>query len=695
MEVVVGKYAGFCQGVSRALAVVHKEMAAGRQICTYGAVCNNKHVTRNLEQKGVRIIDDISEANASETVLIRSHGAPPGVYAALEARGIPYIDCTCGDVRKIHRLVEAYVRQGYTIIIAGDEHHPEVVGIKGYAKNSALMAPTPEAAAALPLAASEKAALVVQTTFLQEKFDKIVKVLYNQNPNIVIHNTICQATVNRQKEAETLSKTVDAMLVIGDPSSSNTNKLYEICQKNCKKTFFIETFADLQLKLLQSSGKIGIVAGASTPPDIIKEASLAMSEMGNAGLAQGNQTFEEMLNESFVTLKSGDIITGSVIQASNGEVSVNLGYKSDGLIPKGEFSDDPDVDPANLLQPGDEIEVFVVRVNDGDGNVLLSKKKIDTKRSYDTVEAAFNEKTPVTGRVAEVVKGGLIVSVGGVRVFVPSSQVSTRYVEDLSQFLGQTFDIEIIEFDKSKRRIVGSRKALAAKEQEEKKEQVFARIAVGEDIDGTVSRISNFGAFVDLGGVDGLIHISELSWGRVKRVSDVLKEGDAVTVRVLEANKEKGRISLSLKGIAPNPWDNIDEKYAAGQIVQGKVVRMAPFGAFVELEEGVDGLIHISHIANRHIQKPDEELSVGQIINVKVLEVNKANTRISLSKKEADGVTEQSDDEAAHAPAIEEPAGRTIADAVGMTLAEVDTSATADASADASAPISVEESVDE
>ena len=635
MDIIVGKYAGFCQGVSRALATARREMA-DKKICTYGAIINNRHVTDDLAAQGVRIIENIAHAAPEETVLIRSHGAPPCVYAALAARGLPYIDCTCSDVQKIHRLAEKHAAQGDTIIIAGDENHPEVVGIKGFAGAGALVVDSPEKAAALVLPLDKRAVVVVQTTFVQEKFDKIVKIIYNYKSDVLVHNTICQSMINRQKEADTLSKTVDTMVVIGDNSSSNTNKLYEICKKNCTKTILIETIADLQLKFLRTSDKIGIVAGASTPPGIIKEASLAMSEMDNTVLNQENENFGDMLNESLVSLKSGDIIKGTVIKAANGEVSVNLGYKSDGLIPRGEYSDDPHVNVEELLKPGDEIEVFVVRVNDGDGNVQLSKKKIEMKKHYDAVEVAFNEKKPISGRVAEVVKGGLILSVGGVRVFIPSSHASSRFVEDLSQFVGQTLDVEIIEFDKAKRRIVGSRKVLAAKEIEEKREQVFARIVVGEDVQGVVSRIAAFGAFIDLGGIDGLVHISELSWGRVRRASDVLAEGDTVTVRVLEADKEKGRISLSLKNINPNPWANITEKYTAGQIVEGKVVRMVPFGAFVELEEGVDGLVHISQIAERHIQKPEEELSIGQMILVKVVEVDQENNRISLSKKAAE-----------------------------------------------------------
>lgn len=348
-----------------------------------------------------------------------------------------------------------------------------------------------------------------------------------------------------------------------------------------------------------------------------------------------NKSFEEMLDSSLVTLRTGQIVKGKVISVSaTGEVAVDLGYKSDGIIARSEFSDDVNVEPADVVKPGDEIEVFVVRVNDGDGNVQLSKKKVDADKNYVVIEEAFNNGTPVRGKVTEQVKGGLIAIVNGARVFVPSSQISNRYVEDLSSFIGKEFDFEVLEFDKSKRRIVVGRKTLAQKEIDAKRAEVFSAIKVGDKINGKVSRIVEFGAFVDLGGVDGLIHISEMSWGRVKKVTDVLSVGDDVTVTVLDVNPEKGKISLSLKDLNADPWKDAATKYAIGNVVTGKVVRMVPFGAFVELEEGVDGLVHISQIAYKHVEKPEDELTIGQEIQAKVTELDLDAKKISLSIKE-------------------------------------------------------------
>ena len=361
-----------------------------------------------------------------------------------------------------------------------------------------------------------------------------------------------------------------------------------------------------------------------------------------------------MLEESLVTLHTGDVVKGTVIQVVNEEVSVNLGFKSDGIISRGEFSSDPNVIPSKTVQPGDEIEVFVVRVNDGDGNVMLSRKRIETQKGIEEIEAAYNDKTVVTGVVEKVVKGGLIAVVNGVNVFIPSSQVSNRFIEDLSVFNGQKLEFNIIEVDRVKRRFIGGRKALVEQEIAAKRAALFETIQAGSKVTGTVSRLTDFGAFVDLGGVDGLIHISEMSWGRISNPREVLKEGQTVEVFVLDVDKEKGKISLSLKDADMNPWKLAADKYAVGSIVEGKVVRMVPFGAFVELEPGVDGLVHISQIANKHVVKPEDELKVGEMIKVKVLEVNPEQKKISLSKRQADAPAEETPAETAEEEATTE-----------------------------------------
>ncbi|MGN1318118.1 MAG: bifunctional 4-hydroxy-3-methylbut-2-enyl diphosphate reductase/30S ribosomal protein S1 [Lachnospirales bacterium] len=626
MEIILAKSAGFCFGVKRAVDYAYSKEGQ-KNIYTYGPIIHNKTVTGDLEKKGIKITEDFDTVKDGE-LIIRSHGVPPKVYAELEKRGIKYTDCTCPFVKKIHNIVEENYKLGKSIIIIGNKEHPEIIGINGRCDNSAITINSVEEAENIKLDSKKEYALVVQTTFQVEVFNDIISILNGSNSNIKVFNTICSATGDRQAEAKKIAKSVDKMIVLGDKKSSNTKKLFEISKKYCKNVFLCETIYDLQLKNISINDKIGVTAGASTPPEIIKEAVRAMSEMEN-------KSFEEMIDSSLVSLHTGDIVKGTVIGVSDaGEVSVNLGYKSDGIIPRSEFSSDDSVNPAETVKAGDEIEVFVVRVNDGDGNVQLSKKRVDADKNIVALEEAFNNGDVVEGKVTEVVKGGLIAIINGVRAFVPSSQISNRYVDDLSAFVGETLNFNILEFDRSKRRIVAGRKALAQKEVEERRAKVFASIHPTDRIDGVVSRIVDFGAFVDLGGVDGLIHISEMSWGRVKKVSDVLKVGDKVKVTVLDVNPEKGKISLSLKDLDADPWKDAETKYAVGSIVTGKVVRMVSFGAFVELEEGVDGLVHISQIDYKHVEKPEDELTIGQEISAKVTELDVENKKISLSIKE-------------------------------------------------------------
>ncbi|MBS5793408.1 MAG: bifunctional 4-hydroxy-3-methylbut-2-enyl diphosphate reductase/30S ribosomal protein S1 [Lachnospirales bacterium] len=630
MEIILAKSAGFCFGVKLAVDCVY-EKSKEDKIYTYGPIIHNKNVVKDLEKQGVEIIENL-EKDINGKVIIRSHGVPPSVYKLLEQKNIEYVDCTCPFVKKIHRIVDENYKQGKSVIIIGNKNHPEIIGINGFCDNTALIANSIEEFNNLDIENNKEYILVSQTTFDITVFEKLLQGI--KNNNIKVFNTICSATNDRQKEALELSKQVDYMIVLGDTSSSNTQKLYEICKKNCENTYLCETIKDLQLNNFKKNVKIGITAGASTPPAIIKEALNKMNEMEN-------MSFEEMLNESFKTLHNGSVVKGSVIRVTDNEVFVNLGYKADGVIEKSEFSNDANINLKNEVSVGDEIEVFVIKVNDGDGNVVLSKKRLEMNKGFDELEEAFNNKSILKGKIVDVIKGGLIANINNVRVFVPSSQISNKFVQDLNSFKGKEFDFNIIEFNKSKRRIIAGRRDLVQSMEDEAKAKVYENIKVGDKLEGTVSRIVDFGAFVDLGGVDGLIHISELSWGRVKKVSDVLREGDKVTVYVLEVDKDKNKISLSLKDSEKNPWVLAKDKYKISDVVEGKVVRLVDFGAFVELEEGVDGLVHISQICQKHIAKPEEVLSIGQVVKAKVTEIDTDNKKISLSIKEVDSPKEE------------------------------------------------------
>ncbi len=649
MEIILAKSAGFCFGVKRAVDKAY-EKAKNGNVYTFGPLIHNKVVTSELERLGVKCVEDYDVPKGSE-VIIRSHGVPPKVYNEFEKRGVSLTDCTCPFVKKIHNIVHGEKEKGRNIIIIGSKEHPEVIGINGWCENTAVIIGSPEEARQAELKKGVPYSLVVQTTFRLKIFNEILGIIREKTDEPQVFNTICSATTDRQKEATQIAQTVDMMIVIGDEKSSNTRKLYEISTKYCENVQLCESIFNLNLQNVKKYDKIGITAGASTPPAIIKEAVSVMSDIDN-------KTFEEMIDDSMVSLHSGDVVKGKVISVNdNGEVTVDLGYKSDGIITRDNFSNDPGCNPADEVKPGDEIDVYVVRVNDTDGNVTLSKKRAEADKNYVVIEEAFNNGTTVRGKVSEVVKGGLIAYVNDARVFIPSSQISNRYVEDLTAFVGNEYDFEVLEYDRSKRRIVVGRKALAQKEIDEKKAEVFAKLHVGDKVKGTVSRIVEFGAFVDLGGVDGLIHISEMSWGRVRKVVDVLSVGDEVEVTVLDLNPEKGKISLSLKDPEKNPWNDAEEKYAVGTTVTGKVVRMVPFGAFVELEEGIDGLVHISQIAYKHVEKPEDELSIGQEITAKVTELDLTNKKVSLSIK--DTLERPADEEDPDEVAAEETAEET------------------------------------
>ncbi|MCL2873389.1 MAG: bifunctional 4-hydroxy-3-methylbut-2-enyl diphosphate reductase/30S ribosomal protein S1 [Defluviitaleaceae bacterium] len=631
--ITVGKYAGFCGGASLALQKVYKASET-EKLCTYGSLIHNKEVVKNLEDLGIFSIDNIDDADG-RTVVIRAHGVPPSIYREMEEKGIQYIDCTCVDVKKTQQIVENEHKKGRQLIIAGSANHPEVIGHNGHCDNKALIIENVDDFIKINFDIAQEYSLVAQTTFNEEIFSEISQLIQKSCTKVRIFDTLCASTKNRQKEAAQLSKTSDMMVVIGDKLSSNSVKLYEICKENCENTIFIETINELLLKFPDKGVKIGMIAGASTPPETIKGAFIAMSEVLQ-GNGHAEVSFQEMLDDSFVSLRTGDVVIGTVIGVINGEVSVNLGYKSDGVIPRTEFSEDQSLEPVNCVKAGDEIEVFVVRVNDGDGNVMLSKRKLEANKNYATLETAFEEKTPIQGKIVNIIKGGLTANILGFDFFVPSSHISDRFVKDLEPFRGKTFDFHIIEFDKRKKRRIASRKDLAKVEFEANRERIFGSLEVGSKVKGVVTRISDFGAFVDLGGIDGLIHVSEMTWGRIPKVREILKEGDEVNVIVISIDSEKGKIALSLKDESNNPWANIDDKYPIGAVVTGKVVRLVPFGAFVELEPGLDGLVHISQIANTRIENPQDVLQIGETIDVKIISLDVENNRISLSKKAAE-----------------------------------------------------------
>lgn len=630
MSIIVAKSAGFCFGVERAVNELIN-IAKNNRVATLGPIIHNEFVVDKLKNMGVSILDDIDNIPKDTAVAIRTHGVKKKVIDKLDENGIKIFDLTCPFVKKIHNIVNEHHNKGYKIVIAGDKNHPEVDGINGWCDDLAVVA-TDVSDLEGVFDADDKVCLVSQTTLDKKTFEKIKKFLKMSCQNILVFDTICNATTQRQEEAEKIAKWADAMIVVGGKMSANTKRLAHICKNFCKCTYQVESIEDIPQCFNIPKNKIGITAGASTPPWIIKEVVGNMEEKMNGELSFAEVLEEHEKEQALVTLKSGNIVKGTVMRVEPNGVSVNLGYKSDGFIPASEVVDDPEANICDLINVGDEIEVFVVRVNDVEGEVTLSKRKIDAINSEKLLEAAYENGDILTGKVVEVLERKVLVASNGGRVTIPARHASDRFLSDLSVLQNATVEFKII--DVSKRRgktYIGSIAAVLKEQKKKLAEEFWNNVEIGKTYNGIVKSITNFGAFVDIGGVDGLVHISELSWAKIKHPSEVVSEGDAVEVYVIDVDKEKGKVSLGYKKACDNPWEKAKAELEVGKDIDCKVVRIVPFGAFAEIYPGVDGLIHISQVAAKRIGKVEDELTVGQHITARVVELDFENKKIGLS----------------------------------------------------------------
>ena len=612
-------------GVSRAVNGAVKAAEEGKKIVSFGELAHNPEVIERLASIGISVIHDAEEARGS-VALIRSHGVAPDVMEKLRQAADEVIDLTCPFVARLHDFVDRYSADGSPVILVGQSDHPEVVGTIGFAHGPVYTVHDKAEAENLPML--ERALAVSQTTFPHERWEEILPVLRSHVEELTVQNTICTATALRQSEARELAASVDAMLVIGGMHSANTRKLYETCKSICPRTLMVERAADIPSGFANiHSESIGITAGASTPDWSLKEVVTRMTDkevLDQVTTEEAESSFMADVEATLVKIRPGQTVKGTVVQITEDEVCVNIGYKSDGLIKREDLVDEG-------VQMGDEIEVEVVKVNDGEGNVVLSQRNILNRKAFAELVEKYNNNEYVEGVAKEVVKGGLICTVNGIRAFVPASQIANRYVEKIAEYVGQTMKLKIIEMDEQKRRIVASRRAVVREEAVAKKAEAWGRLAEGEVVHGVVRRLPDFGAFVDLGGVDGLIHVTDLSWAHVKHPSEIVAPEQEVDVKILSLDTERERIQLGLKQLMPKPWDLAPEKYPAGAVVIGKVVRITTFGAFVELEPGIDGLVHISQCAATRIQKVEDAVNVGDIVDVKVLNIDPEAKRISLS----------------------------------------------------------------
>lgn len=644
-EILLAENSGFCFGVRQAIekteAEIKKKKEGGSKgrIYTWGPLIHNRTVTDDLREKGACILSSLDCAEKEDVIVVRSHGETKQFFEEAGEIGCRIVDATCPFVKKIQSLAEEAHKEDKQVIIVGDKNHPEVIGINGWCENSAaILNSAAEAEDFLRRRkVNEKNAyfMVAQTTIKKEVLDEVLAVFERENADVEVKNTICNATSLRQKSCADLAAKCDAMLIIGGIESSNTQKLYEISKKMCKKTFFVEKNEDLPLHEIAKCNKIGIAAGASTPECVIKEVIATMSEKKEMSMEELLATEAYDLDGAMRLPRLNEVVNGTVHQVTENGVIVDMGCKKDGIIPKEEVTLEGDQKLTDLFKAGDEIQAKVVKTDDGEGVITLSKKKLEVNEHWNEINEALENKETITVKVVRQVNGGVIAAYKEVSGFIPLSQLSDKFVENADEFIGKELPVKVTRVDPKRGRAVFSHKVILNEEKQKQVEAVWNSLNVGDVVEGTVMRFTDYGAFVDLGGIDGLLHISEISWGKLKHPQEVLQIGDKVKVKILSMNEEKGKISLGLKQTTPEPWSVIEEKYQVGQVVTGKVVQIKEYGAFVELEPGLDGLVHISEVAHKRVNDIAEELTLGQTVEAKILEIDTERKRISLSIKQA------------------------------------------------------------
>ena len=645
MEIIRAEHSGFCFGVDRAINLAFTEAekhasakdGTGR-LFTCGHLIHNSAVVSRLESMAVKMIGSLSEAEEGDTVIVRSHGEPREFYEEAERRGIRLVDTTCVFVKKIHDIVSEAHEAGRPVIMVGDRNHQEVRATCGWCGYEAEVIGNAEEAE--DYVSGHKDAdtpvIVCQTTIKAELLEDILAAFDRAGKSYDVRRTICNATRDRQESCRQLARQVDMMVVVGDKHSSNSGKLYEIAKNNCENSIFIENADDKLLKQASKSNKIGLIAGASTPEWIIKEVISSMSENVTKNMEQNPMMdFMDDIEKSLRLPKPGDVIDGKVDQVMDDAVIVNMGCKKDGILRADEVVLEEGQKLSDVFKEGDDIQAKVIKSDEGEGGILLSKKRLVAVENYTELEEAMENKDVINVKLVRAVNGGVIAAYKEITGFIPMSQLSDRYVENADEFLGQNVDVRVIRVDTKRNRAVFSRKTVLVEEKRKAVAEIWSNLNVGDVVEGKVMRFTDYGAFVDIGGVDGLLHISEISWGKLKHPEEVLKIGDIINVKILSLNEEKGKISLGLKQTQPEPWTLVGDKYQVGDVLDGKVVQTKEYGAFVELEAGLDGLVHISEIANKRVENVSDELKVGETVKVKIMEIDPEKRRISLSIKAA------------------------------------------------------------
>jgi 4-hydroxy-3-methylbut-2-enyl diphosphate reductase len=632
MEIIKAKTAGFCFGVDRAVQLTYNLLAQGKRVATLGPLIHNPQCVADLTAKGALIAQTPADIPPGYDVVIRSHGVPKNVYNQIAAQiagtGAEIHDATCPFVAKIHRLAEQAGQNNELLLVAGDAAHPEVQGIVGHTEGPVcVIADVEELKRCLTEENGKNGVvLVAQTTFEVKKWLECADFLKKVYTNAKIFDTICNATWTRQEEAERLAQRCDLMVVIGGRQSSNTQKLVTVAERHTKAVT-VETAEQLCPAWFRGVRTVGVTAGASTPSFIIEEVLSSMSEE----IREEELSFEEMIDASLKPIYNGKVVKGIVTDVGPNEIQVDIGTKQTGFVKLEELTNDPSAKVEDLVKKGDELDLIVTKVNDQEGIVYLSKKRFDENKGKEEVAAAVESGEVMDGYVTEANSGGLVALVKNVRVFIPRSQATLRHGEDYTALVKKNVKLKIKQCEG--RRIVGSIREVLAQEADAKREAFWSDVEVGKEYHGVVKSLTNYGAFVDIGGVDGLVHISELSWNRIKHPSEVVRVGDEIDVYVKDLDTENKKVSLGYKKAEDNPWEKFKAEYPIGSEFTAPVVSMTKFGAFVRILPGIDGLVHISEISNDRVEKVSDALSVGQEVNVKLIDVDYDKKRISLSMK--------------------------------------------------------------
>ena len=666
MNITVAKSSGFCFGVKNAVAAAEEAVsgiASGKRLVMLGEIVHNRYVVDKLSEGGFEIFENAKDCPEGSVVIVRAHGVSPEEIRILKSRHCEIRDMTCPFVSKIHKIVRENALRGMNIIIAGTKGHPEVTGILGEAEGTGVKCAVIKASEDLetldfPL---ESAILISQTTFSSAMFEKICESVKNKIEKYNVFDTICITTESRQKEAASLSENSDSMIVIGSAHSSNTTKLLEICKGRCARTFLVNSGAEARSLISEGkifpADKVGIAAGASTPEAIILEVVQQMNEEEKIT----NQGFDtEFANavDLIAQVRRGAVVKGTITSADDDYVYVDVHDKSEGRISRKEFDSDPDFDLDKAIAEHTEVTVKVRSIKNSDQGkeIILSKNDVESEKGRAEIEEAYKNKTPIEVKITRTVKDGVIGSYKGVDIYIHRTQIKTGDVKDLESYVGQTLEVLVTKFDteKGRLRISGSHRIIVSEERRKKSAEIWDNIEEGKHYTGVVRSLVDFGAFIDIGGVDGLVHVSELSWSRNAKPSDVLKVGDEVDVYVKSFDKETKKISLGYKKLEDDPYYNIEERMPVGCIVQGTVVRLTKFGAFVQLEPDLDALCHVSQISSRRLEKPEDVLSVGQIVQAKVIKIEPDERRISISIKEVAPIDPEIEEEPASEEVAEE-----------------------------------------